>query len=270
MILLDGKKTSAEIKDEITSEVQLLLQQGKRPPHLVAVLVGNDGASETYVTNKVLACQKVGFRSTLLRFEDSISEEKLLQEIHNLNQDPEVDGFIVQLPLPRQISVEKVTMAILPEKDVDGFHPTNVGRMVINLPAYLPATPFGIMQLLERYQIDTVGKHCVVIGRSNIVGTPMSLLMAKNTTPGNCTVTICHSRTTNLPEICRSGTPPPSLFRIRPVSGNCWAAAGKAATQHSTISRSRNRCDTGIASAQRYQPAPAAALHAAYCCILIR
>ena len=204
MTILDGKKTSAEIKEEIAAEVQQLVSAGKRAPHLVAVLVGNDGASETYVANKVKACEKVGFRSTLLRFEASISEEELLGEIEKLNADPEVDGFIVQLPLPKHISEQKVTLAVAPEKDVDGFHPTNVGRMVLNLPAYLPATPYGILQLLKRYNIETSGKHCVVIGRSNIVGSPMSILMAKNENPGNCTVTLCHSRTTNLAEICRS------------------------------------------------------------------
>ncbi|RYF86388.1 MAG: bifunctional 5,10-methylene-tetrahydrofolate dehydrogenase/5,10-methylene-tetrahydrofolate cyclohydrolase [Chitinophagaceae bacterium] len=204
MTLLDGKKTSNEIKEEIKLEVQKITASGQRAPHLVAVLVGNDGASETYVSNKVLACEKVGFRSTLLRFEDSVSEEELLNEIQKLNEDIEVDGFIVQLPLPNHIAVDKVTTAINPAKDVDGFSPNNVGRMVIDLPAYLPATPYGIMQLLERYTIETSGKHCVVIGRSNIVGSPMSILMAKNNYPGNCTVTLCHSRTTNLPEICRT------------------------------------------------------------------
>ena len=204
MTLLDGKKTSNDIKTEIALEVEKLIASGQRAPHLVAVLVGDDGASETYVANKVKACEMVGFKSTLLRFGASISEEELLREIADLNTNAEVDGFIVQLPLPRHISEKKVTLAVSPEKDVDGFHPANVGRMVLNLPSYLPATPYGILQLLERYKVETAGKHCVVIGRSNIVGSPMSILMARNEYPGNCTVTICHSRTTNLTEICRT------------------------------------------------------------------
>lgn len=174
---------------------------GKRAPHLVAVLVGEDGASQTYVGNKIKTCGEVGFRSTLLKFDASISEDLLLNEIHRLNTDDEVDGFIVQLPLPSHMDVSKVTEAILPSKDVDGFHPVNLGRMVEELPAYIPATPKGIMQLLERYKVPTEGKHCVVVGRSNIVGTPISILLSRNTYPGNCTVTLTHSRTKNLKEI---------------------------------------------------------------------
>jgi methylenetetrahydrofolate dehydrogenase (NADP+) / methenyltetrahydrofolate cyclohydrolase len=171
---------------------------------LAAVLVGNDGASETYVSSKVRSCQEVGFKSTLKRFEDIVSEEELLSEVEKINQDEDIDGLIVQLPLPKHISVQKVTDKIKPEKDVDGFHPVNVGRMAKNLPSYIAATPFGILQLLERYNIETTGKHCVVIGRSEIVGSPMSILMARNTYPGNCTVTLCHSRTQDLPGMARS------------------------------------------------------------------
>lgn len=172
-------------------------------PHLAAVLVGNDTASETYVRNKVKDCEQVGFDSTLVRLDESISEEELLREVHKLNDNPDIDGFIVQLPLPKHINDEKITFAIRAEKDVDGFHPVNVGRMAKGLPAYVAATPLGIMQLLERYNIDTEGKHCVVIGRSDIVGTPMSLLMSRKSYPGNATVTICHSRTQNMAEITR-------------------------------------------------------------------
>ncbi len=199
MTLLDGKQTAETIKEEIAAEVEQIIANGGKTPHLAAILVGNDGGSVTYVTNKVLACERVGFKSTLIRMEDAVTEEELLQKIDELNNDPEIDGFIVQLPLPKHIDTEKVLEAVDPKKDVDGFHPTNVGRMVAGLRAFLPATPYGILQLLERYQIETKGKHCVVIGRSNIVGSPMSILMAKNAYPGNATVTLCHRHTENLP-----------------------------------------------------------------------
>ena len=198
MILLDGKKISQEIKEELKQEVAQIKANGGKIPHLAAILVGKDGASETYVQSKVRSCQEVGFDSTLLRLEASVSEAELLSKILEFNQNSEIDGFIVQLPLPKHISEVKVIEAIAPEKDVDGFHPINIGRMAKNLPAYIPATPFGILQILERYQIQTAGKHCVVIGRSNIVGSPMSILMARNTAIGNCTVTLCHSQTQNL------------------------------------------------------------------------
>lgn len=203
MTLLDGKQTAETIKDEIAAEVKTMKANGGKTPHLAAILVGDDGGSVTYVTNKVLACEKVGFHSTLIRMEETVSEEELLHKIFELNHSSEIDGFIVQLPLPKHIDTEKVLEAVDPRKDVDGFHPTNVGRMVAGLPAFLPATPAGILQLLERYQIETKGKHCVVIGRSNIVGSPMSILMAKNAYPGNCTVTICHRHTENLADYTR-------------------------------------------------------------------
>lgn len=203
MNLLDGKKTSAAIQDEIAAEVAEIKSQGGKVPHLAAVLVGNDGGSVTYVTNKVLACDKVGFGSTLVRYEDDVTEEELLNKIQELNENDEIDGFIVQLPLPKHINTDKVLEAIDPKKDVDGFHPINVGRMVANLPAYLPATPAGILQLLKRYNIETDGKHCVVIGRSNIVGSPMSILMAKAAYPGNATVTLCHRNTVDLAHYTR-------------------------------------------------------------------
>jgi len=198
MILLDGKKLSQEIKNELKQEVSRIKAEGGKIPHLAAILVGNDGASETYVQSKVRSCEEVGFHSTLVRFEETITENQLLEKIREFNQNPEIDGFIVQLPLPKHISETKVIEAIAPEKDVDGFHPVNIGRMAKNLPAYIPATPFGILQMLERYQIDTAGKHCVVVGRSNIVGSPISILMARNSKIGNATVTLCHSRTQNL------------------------------------------------------------------------
>ncbi|MCX8080858.1 MAG: bifunctional methylenetetrahydrofolate dehydrogenase/methenyltetrahydrofolate cyclohydrolase FolD [Bacteroidia bacterium] len=201
MILIDGKKVSASIQEKIAAEVKELANAGERPPHLVAVLVGDDPASQTYVRNKINACKKVGFKSTLIHLEPYTSEAKLLQVIAGLNADSEVDGYIVQLPLPSHISQQKVIEAIHPSKDVDGFHPMNVGRMVLNLPAYVSATPYGIMQLLEHYRIETSGKHCVVVGRSHIVGSPMSILMARNTPIGNATVTLCHSKTQNLKEI---------------------------------------------------------------------
>jgi methylenetetrahydrofolate dehydrogenase (NADP+) / methenyltetrahydrofolate cyclohydrolase len=198
MTILDGKKASQEIKEQIKAEVVQIKQAGGKTPHLAAILVGHDGGSESYVSSKVKDCEEVGFNSTLVRFEDDVTEKELLDKIEELNNNPDVDGFIVQLPLPAHISAQKITEAIKPEKDVDGFHPSNVGRMAINLPCYLPATPFGILQLLERYNVTTTGKHCVVIGRSHIVGSPMSILMARNSEPGNCTVTICHSKTKNL------------------------------------------------------------------------
>jgi len=202
VILIDGKETSQLIKEDIKKQVAEMLAQGDRTPHLVAILVGTDGASETYVGNKIQTCKEVGFRSTLLRFDATLTEEELIATIKKLNEDDEVDGFIVQLPLPKHIDVNHITDAIDPSKDVDGFHPVNIGRMVVQLPCYIPATPKGIMQLLERYKIETSGKHCVVIGRSNIVGTPMSILLSRDTYPGNCTVTLTHSRTFNLKEIC--------------------------------------------------------------------
>jgi len=198
MTILDGKKTSEQIKLEIADEVQRLKSDGRKTPHLAAVLVGDDGASQTYVNSKVKDCEQVGFQSTLVRMEADTSENLLLETVQEINDNTDIDGVIVQLPLPDHISVQKVTERISPEKDVDGFHPVNVGRMVKGLPAYISATPFGIMQLLERYQVETVGKHCVIIGRSDIVGTPMSILMARKATPGNCTVTLCHSRTKDI------------------------------------------------------------------------
>ncbi|MDG1426194.1 MAG: tetrahydrofolate dehydrogenase/cyclohydrolase catalytic domain-containing protein [Flavobacteriales bacterium] len=204
MILLDGKKTSSDIKDELRKEVDELVSSGVKKPHLAAILVGSNGASETYVGAKVKACEQVGFDSTLVRFNEDISELDLLNEINKINNNQNIDGLIVQLPLPNHIDELKVTQAINVEKDVDGFHPTNIGRMALNLPTYLPATPAGIMELLSRYNIKTSGKHCVVVGRSHIVGSPISILMARNNIPGNCTVTLTHSRTKNLKEITRT------------------------------------------------------------------
>ena len=201
MILLDGKATSNQIKEEIAVEVQKLTASGIRAPHLAAILVGSNGASLTYVNAKVKACAKAGFESTLVKLSEEISEADLLNEIEKLNTNPEIDGFIVQLPLPKHIDEQKVLMAVNPDKDVDGFHPTNVGKMTLNLPTFLPATPFGILELLERYKVETSGKHVVVIGRSHIVGSPMSILMSQKRTAGNATVTITHSRTKNLKEI---------------------------------------------------------------------
>jgi len=204
MILLDGKKTANDIKEEIEIEVATLVDAGGKKPHLAAILVGMDGASETYVNAKVKACEKVGFNSTLVRFDSDVTENKLLAEVEKINNNSDIDGLIVQLPLPKHIDEMKVTEAILPTKDVDGFHPANIGRMALNLPTYLPATPAGILELLERYKVETIGKHCVVIGRSHIVGSPMSILMARNANPGNCTVTLTHSRTKNLKEITKT------------------------------------------------------------------
>ena len=201
MILLDGKKTSADIKEEIALEVRELKNRGNKTPHLAAVIVGNDGASITYVNAKVKACERVGFESTLIRLPKETSEEDLLNEIAILNIDNDIDGFIVQLPLPKHINEQKVIMAIDPNKDVDGFHPTNVGKMALNLPTFISATPFGILELLDRYNVETSGKHVVVLGRSHIVGSPMSILLSQKRKVGNATVTMCHSRTKNLKEI---------------------------------------------------------------------
>lgn len=198
MELLDGKNTALLIQQEIAQEVQTRIAQGKKKPHLSAILVGNDTPSQTYVNGKVEACHRVGFDSTLIHLQADISEENLLLEIQKLNENPEIDGFIVQLPLPRHINVDKVIQSIHPDKDVDGFHPENVGKMNKNLPCYISATPLGILKLLEKYNINTTGKHCVVVGRSQIVGSPMSILMARNEKTGNCTVTLCHSKTPNL------------------------------------------------------------------------
>ncbi|HNS42209.1 MAG TPA: tetrahydrofolate dehydrogenase/cyclohydrolase catalytic domain-containing protein [Taishania sp.] len=203
MQLLDGKKTAASIREELALAVKNRKESGKKIPHLAAILVGNDGGSLTYVNNKVKSCEEIGFESTLIHYDDTITEEALLKKINELNEDPNIDGFIVQLPLPKHIDELKVTQAVLPSKDVDGFHPQNLGNMVLNLPGFLPATPAGIIELLKRNNIETAGKHCVVIGRSNIVGSPVSILLARNTNPGNCTVTLTHSRTKNLTEICQ-------------------------------------------------------------------
>ena len=198
MSIIDGKALSEIIKLEIREEVLRLKEQRKNIPHLAAVLVGNNPASESYVKSKVRSCEQVGFESTLIRKDDSISEEELLDIVKDLNEDDDVDGFIVQLPLPKHIDENKVTLAIDPKKDVDGFHPINFGRMAQGLPCYLPATPYGIMTMLERYEVETEGKHCVVLGRSNIVGSPMSILLSRKANPGNCTVTLAHSRTKDL------------------------------------------------------------------------
>src|SRR5687767_4770441 len=202
MKILDGQLVSQATKDELKIKVAQLVAEGKKVPHLAAILVGNNGASETYVGSKVRTCEEIGFRSTLVRLEDTISEFKLLETIEQLNDDLDVDGILVQLPLPKHISDEKVINAIHPSKDVDGFHPVSVGKMVQSLPTFIPATPHGIMLMLEHYKINTKGMHAVVIGRSNIVGRPMSVLLSANTNPGNCTVTICHSHTRNLKELC--------------------------------------------------------------------
>lgn len=202
MKLIDGKAVSAQIKSEIAEEVLKIKAAGGKTPHLAAVLVGHDGGSETYVANKVKACQQVGFKSTLIRYEDDVTEEELLACVDRLNKDEGIDGFIVQLPLPDHISEVKITEAIDYRKDVDGFHPVNVGRLSLGMPCFLSATPSGILELLKRYDIETKGKHCVVLGRSNIVGKPVSMLMLQKSYPGDCTVTICHSRTKNIKEIC--------------------------------------------------------------------
>ncbi len=200
--LLDGKATSAEIKAEIAQEVAQRLREGKPAPHLVAILVGHDGGSETYVASKIKTCSELGFRSTLIRFEDDVTEARLLETIEKLNHDDDVHGFIVQLPLPKHINEQRIIEAVDPRKDVDGFHPINVGRMSIGLPCFVSATPQGIIELLKRYKVDTQGKHCVVLGRSNIVGKPMAQLLLHKGNPGDCTVTVCHSRTPNIKELC--------------------------------------------------------------------
>lgn len=203
MELIDGKKVAAEVKQEIAAEVEQMVAEGKRRPHLVAILVGHDGGSETYVRNKVIACQQCGFKSTLIRYEDDVTEQQLLDTIDKLNRDADVDGFIVQLPLPRHISEQRIIEAIDYRKDVDGFHPTNVGRMSIGLPCFVSATPAGIIELLSRYNVNTNGANCVVLGRSNIVGKPVANLLMQKAPVGNATVTVCHSATKNLKEICR-------------------------------------------------------------------
>lgn len=203
MKIISGIEVSDKIKNDITQEVEAIKLRGGKIPHLAAVLVGNDGASQTYVNAKVKACEKVGFGSSLVQLPETISEVDLLNEIQKLNNNKDIDGFIVQLPLPKHINEQNVTEAISPLKDVDGFHPVSLGKMVLNLPSFLPATPYGIVEMLRHYNIPTEGKHCVVIGRSNIVGSPMSILMARNTYPGNCTVTLTHSKTQNLAEITK-------------------------------------------------------------------
>jgi methylenetetrahydrofolate dehydrogenase (NADP+) / methenyltetrahydrofolate cyclohydrolase len=200
--LLDGKKVSEELKKQIKAEVASMVDKGQRAPHVAAVLVGNDPASETYVRNKEKSANDVGFTASIYKYKDTISEKELLDIINFLNIDDDLDGFIVQLPLPKHINENKIIQAINPEKDIDGFHPVNIGKMVLGLDCFLPATPFGILQLLKHYKIDTEGKNCVVIGRSHIVGTPMSILMSRKGYPGNCTVTLCHSKTKNIKEIC--------------------------------------------------------------------
>jgi methylenetetrahydrofolate dehydrogenase (NADP+)/methenyltetrahydrofolate cyclohydrolase len=202
MQLLDGKASSKDIQKELSLAVQSRKATGKKIPHLAAVLVGNDGGSMTYVQSKVKTCEEIGFKSTLIQLEDKIDEEKLLEIVHQLNNDNDIDGFIVQLPLPKHIDENKITLAIHPSKDVDGFHPENLGKMILGLPSFLPATPAGIIELLKRNAISTEGKNCVIVGRSNIVGTPLSLLLSRNTKMGNATVTLAHSRTKNLKETC--------------------------------------------------------------------
>jgi methylenetetrahydrofolate dehydrogenase (NADP+)/methenyltetrahydrofolate cyclohydrolase len=204
MQLIDGKQISEQLLHEIAEEVQNIIVNGGRAPHLAAIIVGQDGASVTYVNNKVKSCERVGFKSTHIALPENTTEEELLAEIKKINENPEIDGLIVQLPLPKHLSADKVIQTIAPEKDVDGFHPINVGRMALSMPTYISATPNGVLELLKRYQIETAGKHCVVIGRSNIVGSPMSILMYQNTYPGNCTVTVTHSRTQNLADITRT------------------------------------------------------------------
>lgn len=201
MVLLDGKKTAESIKLEITKEVTQLVSKGSKRPHLAAVLVGDNGASITYVNAKVKDCEEVGFKSSLVKLSDTTTEKELLEVIQKLNADEDVDGFIVQLPLPKHIDEKKITMAVRPDKDVDGFHPENIGKMALNMPSFLPATPYGIIELIERYGIETAGKNCVVLGRSHIVGSPISILLSRNSYPGNCTVTLAHSRTANLKEL---------------------------------------------------------------------
>jgi len=203
MIILDGKKTSSDIKNEIATEVISLIDKGMKKPHLAAILVGDNGASETYVNAKVKACNRVGYDSTLVRLDEEITEESLVDEINKINKNDSIDGLIVQLPLPKHINEKKIINTISIEKDVDGFHPLNIGNMTLNLPSFIPATPAGILELLDRYKIETLGKNCVVIGRSHIVGLPISILMARNNQPGNSTVTIVHSKSKNIKDICR-------------------------------------------------------------------
>ena len=203
MIILDGKKTSNDIKAEIAESVKDIVAKGLRPPHLAAVIVGDDGASLTYVGSKVRACKRVGFESTLIKLPESISENELLDKVDELNRDENIDGYIVQLPLPKHIDSQKILMAVDADKDVDGFHPTNFGKMALSLPTFISATPFGIMELLKRYKVETSGKHTVVIGRSDIVGRPISILMSQKSDPGNSTVTLAHSRTKNIEELTR-------------------------------------------------------------------
>lgn len=202
MQILDGKIVSQAVKDSIKAKTAQLKEQGKKTPHLAAVLVGNNGASETYVASKVKSCEEVGFKSTLIRLDADIAENALISAVERLNNDADVDGILVQLPLPKQINEEKIINLIHPDKDVDGFHPVSVGKMVLGQPAFIPATPYGILLMLEHYKIETKGKHAVIIGRSNIVGRPISILLNRNAYPGNCTVTVCHSHTPNLKEIC--------------------------------------------------------------------
>lgn len=202
MTKLDGKETAKQVKLAIAQKVEQRKADGKKIPHLVAIIVGTDGGSLTYVNNKMKACEECGFKSTLIQLEATLTEAELLSEVHKLNTDNDVDGYIVQLPLPKHIDENKILMAIDPEKDVDGFHPVNVGKMALGLPTFVSATPAGILELMKHYNIETEGKNCVVIGRSNIVGSPMSILLSKNTYPGNCTVTLAHSRTKNLQEVC--------------------------------------------------------------------
>jgi len=203
MVVLDGKKISNDIKNEIALEVKSMTAKGNRPPHLAAIIVGNDGASLTYVGSKVRACKRVGFDSSLISLSESINENELLDKVNQLNNDDNIDGYIVQLPLPKHIDSQKILMSVDPEKDVDGFHPTNFGRMALNLPTFISATPYGIMELLKRYDVQTEGKHTVVIGRSDIVGKPISLLMGLKTNPGNSTVTMVHSRTKNIKDLIK-------------------------------------------------------------------
>jgi len=203
MIILDGKKTSNDIKAEIAESVKEIVANGSRPPHLAAVIVGDDGASLTYVGSKVRACKRVGFESTLINLPETISENELLEKVHDLNNDDNIDGYIVQLPLPKHIDSQKILMAVDANKDVDGFHPTNFGKMALSLPTFISATPFGIMELLKRYNVETSGKHTVVIGRSDIVGRPISILMSQKSNPGNSTVTLAHSRTKNIEELTK-------------------------------------------------------------------
>lgn len=199
---LNGKETALQIRKELQEKVSIRKELGKKTPHLAAVLVGSDGGSLSYVTAKVKACEEIGFDSTLIRFDENVSEDTLLAKVIELNEDQNIDGFIVQLPLPHHINETKITDTISPNKDVDGFHPMNLGNMMLNLPGFLPATPAGIIELMRRYEIETSGKHCVIIGRSNIVGTPLSMMLSRNSNPGNCTVTLTHSRTKNLKELC--------------------------------------------------------------------